>query len=1093
MVRFKVNYGAHIARNFAYLDYDRMKYILHDHEDITKAAATAAAEEQASPKPKAKRLSESFTKSTAKLLDHHEHNVDFSRVFYEEITRVDDCFVVHMNELDYVFVDIQRLATEFEEKSKTMPKAQKKAQEAALKRNLTILHNKLARLDTYRMLNRTAAIKILKKHDKLAKSLGEPKVLDSHMERVDKTSFGDGGKIRAMQAQLERLYAELFCSGIMEEAQGKLRLAKTLTNPTVVLAVTFKVGVICTLLAWLVNNLVSTPQISLLYMQMQDPAVYVYAAVAALIIYRWFWGFSVFMWDSVDIDYILILDLDANKHMPRSEQIFSDAATLTILYLINVLLFHSMRWHYQYSHEKESVYSQNRLSEFLEHMSEHAYIMPVLLIVCTALLVFKAALGSASCGVFSTKIFIRVRNNVALTFFFVKSFLVIYFNMMNVYVFSYEVFFLCDQLFKAPFEPVHLRHSYAADILCSFVKVFAAGLFGTCYFTSGSYLYASDLSDPRGTERFATCTNNDFLLFVKVMIYIYPYYIRLMQCLRQQRDHYVRKHKTVPISTQGTEPESQVGTSRGQVFIDVDAIVDQTEHELGIDSNVFIYTDIDTDAETCATRGEGGSSRGGGGRNGGRIGGGGGDDDIEKGGYVNVACSPMRTNQEEQGKTSTVNNGSRVMTGYQQQLNNGEVDLLGLYSNDADLNSGSSADSSGVSTPLDTSSTTTKHTVNNGAYVRVPSAAYRAPESAMNKKKSKPKKAHIRFMDNVVDFDTPTSGHAVDRHFTDIPHVHVDADEENGLDTDDDHAQDQERPRDVSAAGQQSSTFTTSPMHALFGTATDDLPASSPNSSGGGGGGGSGVHKRGTCGVSFGAQPTKSSKNSEEEIRNAIELVRSPLHSSSSATATTKAKDKTIAHKGTTSTSGTRGIFVKPGTTPAKKRFSLSRSESFELIAPSIAVELSKLLPKSLRDRIGEVIVWPYSYNAFRYFLSILVIIFGSYPPQDPTSPEFMGWYYTLYVVSTLYNCYWDVFQDFQLLQFNCERPLLRNKLFYEEQSYFYYIVLVLNPILRFLWTASFTPYGSHEFMILFEIIRRSLWACLRMEVGYIQELARRK
>lgn len=391
------------------MDYDRMKYILHDHEAIVKEAAAEAAEAQASPKQTVKSITHSMTKSTAKLLDHHEHNVDFSRVFYEEVTRVDDCFVVHMNELDYVFVDIQRLAKEFEEKSKSMPKPQKKAQEAALKRNLTILHNKLARLETYRMLNRTAAIKILKKHDKLAKSLGEPKVLDSHMERVDKTSFGDGGKIRVMQAQLERLYADLFCSGIMEEAQGKLRLAKTLTNPKVVLAVTFKVGVICTLLAWLVNNLVSTPKIAILYMQMDDPAVYVYAAVAALIIYRWFWGFSVYMWDSVDIDYILILDLDANKHMPRSEQIFSDAATLTILYLVNVLIFHSMRWHYQYSHDKESVYSQNAISELFEHWSEHAYIMPVFLIVGTALLIVKSAVGSASCGVFSTKIFIQVR------------------------------------------------------------------------------------------------------------------------------------------------------------------------------------------------------------------------------------------------------------------------------------------------------------------------------------------------------------------------------------------------------------------------------------------------------------------------------------------------------------------------------------------------------------------------------------------------------------------------------------------------------------------------------------------------------------
>lgn len=603
-------------------------------------------------------------------------------------------------------------------------------------------------------------------------------------------------------------------------------------------------------------------------------------------------------------------------------------------------------------------------------------------------------------------------------------------------------FGLCLQLFKAPFETVHLRHSYAADILCSFVKVFAAILYGTCYFTSGSYLYASDLSDSRGAARFSTCTNNDFLLFMKVMIYIYPYYIRLMQCLRQQRDHYVRKQKTAPISTLGTEPESQVETSRGHAFIDVDAIVDDTDAEFGIDSNVFIYTDVEGGGDVRDA----------------------GDPELDS------SFSPMHSHK---GVHVHHRSPPKQQKGAYEHLGTGEADLLDLYSHDEN----DIPHDSVVNTALNGSYNTNNNGIN---------------ESANGKaKKNKPKKAHIRFMDSEIDCDAP-SAHAVDHHFTDIPHVHVD--EEHALDADEHH----DEPPRFRISPSPLTTPTQSPLHALFGTAPDAESASLHNNN-------TTQAKKG--GVSFAPPETYSTKkaggnantnkHSEEDIRKAIELVRSPLHSSPPA----KAQDKSDYKHGTGSngaasgSSGTKGIFLKPGTAPAagKKRFSLSRSESFELIAPSVAVEMAKMLPNVVREFLSGVIVWPYSYNASRYFLSIMVIVFGAYPPQDPLSPQFMGWYYTLYVVSTLFNCYWDIFQDFQLLQFNCEHPWLRNKLFYEEQSYFYYIVLILNPILRFLWTLSFTPYGSHEFMILFEIIRRSLWACLRMEVGYIQELARRK
>lgn len=382
MVRFRVNYGAHIAKNLAYLDYDRLKVILHQ-----QAGEHTVVEG---------------------LTFHREEVPSFSVVFFEELARVDHCYVQHMIELDFTLAEMQKLATDYLTNKKTREKWQRKAQEAALKRSATHIHNKITKLETFRLLNRTAAIKILKKHDKLAKETGEESYLDSHMARVGQTEFGDGTKLSIMKEQLEVQYADVFCHGVLEEARGKLRLAKTNTKPEILLGVAFKVGIIITLLAWLAYNFAVAPRLSLLYLTDSDPSVYVYAAVGALITYRWFWGFSVYMWDSVDIDYIFILDLDAIKIMPSSELIFWDTGTITILYLLNVIIFHAMR--YQYMHRNDIDFaSMSSTTSFFTAVSAHAYVLPITLVVGAVVRMSQSIMEDRSSGVFSYKVFKTVR------------------------------------------------------------------------------------------------------------------------------------------------------------------------------------------------------------------------------------------------------------------------------------------------------------------------------------------------------------------------------------------------------------------------------------------------------------------------------------------------------------------------------------------------------------------------------------------------------------------------------------------------------------------------------------------------------------
>lgn len=180
------------------------------------------------------------------------------------------------------------------------------------------------------------------------------------------------------------------------------------------------------------------------------------------------------------------------------------------------------------------------------------------------------------------------------------------------------------------------------------------------------------------------------------------------------------------------------------------------------------------------------------------------------------------------------------------------------------------------------------------------------------------------------------------------------------------------------------------------------------------------------------------------------------------------------------------------------ERPKLSRSESVDMPLPTVFQMLCpdtsySLVPEVVRKCWNTIWVWPYSFNALKYFLGLCVIIFGAFPPQDPLSTAYMSWYIPLMAISSLYASYWDIANDFQLMQLSSTRPLLRDKLLYEGNERFYYFVMVVDPALRFLWTLSFTPYGGHPFYVLFEIVRRSLWACLRMEIGYIQELARRR
>jgi hypothetical protein len=273
----------------------------------------------------------------------------------------------------------------------------RKAQEASLKRNLTILYRKAAQLETFRLLNRTLIIKILKKYDKVHKA-EDDNVFQSLMATVECYRLGNGHKLKDFNNNVEDLYADFFCDGLREEAQGKLTLAKGEHRPKKMFMLAGKVGILITLMTWFFFDVTVSETLSNNYFTKKDPSVYVYAFVASMIVYRWIWGFNVYMWESVGIDYILLLDLDAKKSniKPSYDQIFSDAANYSILFFINIIIFHAIKL------------SNETVSE--DHYSftaTHAYALPALLLL--------GVLGNVisncqhiSYGVFSLDVFLHV-------------------------------------------------------------------------------------------------------------------------------------------------------------------------------------------------------------------------------------------------------------------------------------------------------------------------------------------------------------------------------------------------------------------------------------------------------------------------------------------------------------------------------------------------------------------------------------------------------------------------------------------------------------------------------------------------------------
>ena len=147
---------------------------------------------------------------------------------------------------------------------------------------------------------------------------------------------------------------------------------------------------------------------------------------------------------------------------------------------------------------------------------------------------------------------------------------------------------------------------------------------------------------------------------------------------------------------------------------------------------------------------------------------------------------------------------------------------------------------------------------------------------------------------------------------------------------------------------------------------------------------------------------------------------------------------------------------------------------------------------------------YPQGYNAIKYLLSIAVVIVALYQQN-------IAFYYSFIVIVTLYKWWWDVVMDWglcdrlprtiseliDLKSYYDKKMFLRENLMYPSIS-FYYIAIVVDLGLRFLWVLSLLPpstlgglvgYQLSFFLGSMEIARRSMWGIIRVEWEHLKML----
>eukprot|EP00934_Nitzschia_sp_Nitz4_P000939 Nitzschia sp. Nitz4//scaffold98_size77359//32605//35181//NITZ4_005548-RA/size77359-processed-gene-0.16-mRNA-1//1//CDS//3329560757//939//frame0 len=216
------------------------------------------------------------------------------------------------------------------------------AEADSIRRALTDQYRTAKLLHNFAIMNYTGFVKIIKKHDK---TLPERKGTLKNLLTSDQL-FDEYKAIDKLCRQYETYFANWFCEGNIREAHAQLlpKRGDGLEMDWSQLRLGYRMGMCAVLALWvcwdsvwgLVSNGVTTIG--------GRTAFPVFRACGGILLLRWFWGCSVFVWTRYRVNYIYLFDFNPRVVLTPFG-IFEEAVDHTLVFLTLMLLYYKSGSH----------------------------------------------------------------------------------------------------------------------------------------------------------------------------------------------------------------------------------------------------------------------------------------------------------------------------------------------------------------------------------------------------------------------------------------------------------------------------------------------------------------------------------------------------------------------------------------------------------------------------------------------------------------------------------------------------------------------------------------------------------------------------
>ena len=390
---------------------------------------------------------------------------EFKITLENEMQKVEKCYLQRLSEFTQ---QNDLLKTQYRQNAR-------QSEEDSLSAAFVELYRLLTQLQNFAILNYTGFVKILKKHDKQLESPTR-KLGPSMRSRLQQYHFAEAIECQDVMADVEKFFAEKWCDHNVSVARTSLLVKKEDQVNWRHIYIGIRVGTCLLLLIWVAWDSVIAPTLLAERLKHTIPliktrAFLVYRGVGCLIILMWLWAASLYVWRSARINYRYIFELDARSTMTPG-QVLSEATNLTIIYLVNVLLYYKT--------------INGGFPEFI-----HRGYFPLAL------------------------------------------FLYALYRMVRPWKYRRGVLKTIVQVMMAPFTEVTFLHTFVGDYMTSTIKVDQDLLWSGCFFLSGEF-YLKDVIDPIPTQNCANATW--YTQMAVPLFCALPLWWRFQQNLRRIKD-----------------------------------------------------------------------------------------------------------------------------------------------------------------------------------------------------------------------------------------------------------------------------------------------------------------------------------------------------------------------------------------------------------------------------------------------------------------------------------------------------------------------------------------------------------------------------